>query len=398
MDLVIAHPFLSQRGGVERVVLEIAKKFNPVIYTVTYQPESTFSEFKDFDVRVLPRSALEKPFFFLRGDARRSGAVSAGFRYYLTKIKDDYDVINAHGTPSEWIRNRNERVCWYCHSPNREAFDLYEFRMRELSLPRKILNSGLISAYKAAENSAVPRIEKIVCNSEVTNARIKKYLDRNDAEVISPGVDPKEFSNEGYSKYFLCPSRIVPEKRFEYAIEAFRAFCARKKGLPDASGKFSPNTSAKGWKLVISGFLPKNYRERKYLEFLKRLADGLEVEFKLDVSDPELKKLYANYYSVLFSAMNEDWGLVPLEAMACEKPCISVNEGGPALSIKDGKTGFLVNSPAQMAEKMLLLAENPGENEKMGKEGRKHVLKNYTWGIFLDTLEAAFKEAAGKRS
>lgn len=374
------HPFLYQCGGGERVVLEIAKRFNPIIYTVIYKPQNTFPEFKDFDVRVLSSSVFEGPFFFLKNDARRSNAIAAGFRYYFTKIKEDYDIINAQGSPSEWIRNKNERVVWFCHSPNREAFDLYDFRMKELSPIKKIINVGLLSAFKAVEYNLVPKIEKIVTNSEVTNERIKKYLYRNDAEVIHPGVDVEEFRNENYEKYFLYPSRIIPEKRFEYAIEAFRSFSAKIKD--------------NNWKLVIAGFLLKNERELKYLEKLKSLAYGLNVEFRIAISDAELKKLYANCYAVLFCAINEDWGVVPLEAMASEKPCISMNEGGPMYSILNNKTGFLVNSQQEMAEKMYFLAENFDKCEKIGQLGRKRVLKNYTWDIFLKQIKKVFEKVA----
>ncbi len=380
MNLIIAHPFIHQRGGGERVVLEIAKKFNPIIYSVIYNQKNTFPEFKEFDIKILPTSVFEKPFFFLKNDSRRSLAVSAGFRYYFTKISDGYDVINAHGSPSEWIRNKNERVSWYCHSPNREAFDLYEFRMKELSPPKKMINIGLLSIFKIIESRIVPKLEQIITNSEVTNERIKKYLKRNDAKVIHPGVDIKEFQNSRYEKYFLYPSRFAPEKRFEYVIEAFRLFSSKNKG----------------WKLVLAGFLPKREREQKYLDQLKALSSGLNIEFKIDINDKKLKKLYATSYTVLFSAINEDWGLIPLEAMASEKPCISVNEGGPTYSIINGKTGYLVNSQQEMAQKMLFLANNPDENERLGKEGRKRVLKNYTWKIFLDNIERAFKEVSKK--
>ncbi len=384
MELIVAHPFLYQRGGAEKVVLEIAKRFNPVIYSVIYQPENTFPEFRDFDVRVLPASLLEKPFFFMGNDIRRSGAIAAGFRYYFTKIREDYDVINAHGTPSEWIRNRNERVCWYCHTPNREAFDLHEFRMKEFSLQKKALNAGLLSAYKAVEFQVVPKIEKIVTNSEISNQRISNYLKRRDAEIIHPGVDPKQFRNDGYGNYFLYPSRITPEKRFEYVLEAFRVFSAAQK--------------QKRWKLMLAGFLQKNERELRYFEKLKKLANGLNIEFRLDADSDELLSLYANAYAVLFSAINEDWGLVPLEAMASEKPCISVKEGGPTYSIIDGETGYLVNSPLEMAQRMLALAGDPDKNETMGKAGRARILKNYTWDIFLAGMESAFRSVAGGKT
>jgi glycosyltransferase involved in cell wall biosynthesis len=376
MDLVVAHPFLQQMGGSERVVLEIAKKFNPVIYSVIYEPEKTFPEFKEFDIKILPKSKLEAPFFFLKNDPRRYTAVAAGFRYYYTKIKDDYDVINAQGVPSEWIRNKNERVCWYCHSPNREAYDLREWRMARLNLPKRMVNAGLIETFKQTESKIVPKIERICTNSEVTNRRIKKYLKRDDAVVIHPGIDPKEYNCKSYDKLFFYPSRFVPEKRFEFVIEAFHLFSQKHKG----------------WKLILAGFLHNTERELSYLEELKKRAEGLNVEFKTNISKSGLNSYYASCHAVLFSAINEDWGLVPLEAMASFKPCISVSEGGPVYSIVDGKTGYLVYNSEEMAEKMTELAENPDLVEQMGRAGRKRVLDNYTWKIFLDKIRKEFEK------
>jgi len=380
MDLVIAHPYLHQMGGGERVVLEIAKRFNPVIYSVIYEPGKTFPEFKEFDVRILPSSRLEAPFFFLRNDPRRYNAIRAGFSYQFAKIRHDYDLINAHGTPSEWIRNRNERVCWFVHSPNREAYDLYDFRMSQLPSWKKPINWGMIKAFKSVEERIVPKIEKICTNSEVTNERIKKYLKRDDAEVIHPGIDPDEFSCGQYQKYFLYPSRIVPEKRFEYVIEAFREF----------------SKTRKGWKLMIAGFLHDSAREQEYFARLKQLSAGLSVEFILNPDRPKLVTLYSNCYAVLFSAMNEDWGLIPLEAGASSKPTISVNEGGPVFSINDGETGYLVNSISEMSNRMKALADNTGLSQALGKSARERVAANYTWKIFLDKLEAAFREVSLK--
>ena len=381
MDLIVTHPFLHQTGGGERVVLEISKRFNPVIYTFLYEPGRTFPEFRDFDIRLLPKSSLSRPFFFLKGDPRRFNAIGAGFSYFQAKLKDDYDVINAHGSPSEWIRNRNPRVCWYVHSPNREAYDLREWRMAQLGFPKRAMNTAFVEIFKLAEGRVVPKIERICTNSEVTNDRIKKYLGRDDAKVISPGVDPKEFSCISYDKFFLYPSRFIPEKRFEMAIEAFRAFSKNKKG----------------WKLVLAGFLHNTRRELDHLEKLKQLSSGLNVEFITNPSPEQLSRLYGTCYATLFAAMNEDWGLVPLESMASSKPCISINEGGPRYSILDGETGYLVNNKEEMTQRMLELSNDGDLAERLGKNARKHVLGKYTWKIFLDALEKELK-ATGARS
>lgn len=374
MDLVMAHPFLHQMGGGERVVLEIAKRFDPVIYCITYEPGKTFSALRDFDIRILPRHALEAPFFWLKGDRRRYNAVAGGFRYFSTKLKDDYDVLNAHGCPAEWLANRNERMVWYCHSPNRECFDLREWRQARMPFPKRMVSSALCEVYRAAEFSVLPKIKHICTNSEVTNGRIKRYLKRDDAQVIHPAVDTERFVCSSYGRYLLYPSRIVPEKRIEYAFEAFREFRKRHPGF----------------RLVVAGAAS----DPAYLERLKAEASGLPVEFRTDPQDEDLQALYADCYATVFSAINEDWGLIPLESMASSKPCVSVNEGGVRYSIVDGETGFLVNSPKEMAARLIQLADDPGLTEKMGRAGRRRVEKNYTWKIFLDALEKKFREAS----
>ena len=228
---------------------------------------------------------------------------------------------------------------------------------------------------KVLDGGAVPKIEKICANSGTVKKRIGKYLHRDDAEIINPGVDIKDYTCKDFQKFFFYPSRFIPEKRMEYAISAFR-----KAGLP------------KSWKLVIAGFV-QNDVENNYLNHLRSISNE-DVEFVTNASKTQLFDLYSTCYAGLFCAINEDWGLTPIEAMASSKPVISVNEGGPTESVIDGKTGFLVNSPDEMAQKMHFLANHPGICERMGKAGRRRVEQNYTWKIFLDKMEKAFKETA----
>jgi len=375
MDIILCHPFLQSTGGGDRVVLELAKKFNPKIYSIVYDKNKTFEEFKEFDIEILPPSILEKPFCFMKNDTRNYNAISAGLRYYFTKIKKDYDIICALGSPSEYIRNKNERVCWYCFSPNRQAYDLYDFRTKDMSLPKKIMNKILINTYEIPEHNVVPKIEQILTSSEVVKDRITKYLYRNDAKIISPGVDIKSFTNKGYEKYFFYPSRIVPEKQFEFAIESFRIFSEKHKD----------------WKLIIGGYLSNSNRDKLYFEKIKTLSDGLNIEFKLNLTENELRELYANCYTVLFTAINEDFGLIPLEAMASEKPIISINDGGPKYTIINGKTGFLINSINEMSNIMINLSEHPNIVCEIGKNGRNHVLAHFTTEKFLNEMEHIFK-------
>jgi glycosyltransferase involved in cell wall biosynthesis len=253
-----------------------------------------------------------------------------------------------------------------CHTPNREAFDLYEWRMSKRSFHQKALYWSMLQPYRIIEHNIVPKIEYIFANSANTQERIRTYLHR-DSTVLNPCVDYKEFRTEDYEKYFFYPSRIAPEKRFEYAISAFKEF--KKKN--------------KTWKLVIAGALMKERKE--HVEYYHRIKDmlGGDGEIIIDVPHKKLIDLFSRCYSVLYTPVNEDFGIVPLEALASYKPCIAVNEGGPREVIKNGETGFLVDSEKEMAEKMMEISSNKSLAEKMGKKGRKHVEKNYSWTVFM---------------
>lgn len=376
MDLAIAHPFLYTKGGAERVVLEIARHFDAKIFCSRYVPENTFPEFKDVEIEVLKsRISSVVPNAL---PVRIRDAVIAGFKFYNKRL-GDFDVVNAHGTPSEWIRNKNAPVVWYCHTPNREAFDLYQWRMGRRRLYQKALYWSMIQPYRLIESKIVPKIEFVFANSLNTQARLKEYLSK-DSTVLNPCVDYKDFYSESYEKYFFYPSRITPEKRFEYAIEAFKEF----------------KKSHKGWKLVIAGALLKERSEHvAYYEKIKNMLGG-DGEIILDVSHRRLLELFSSCYAVLYTPVNEDFGIVPLEAMASYKPCLAVNEGGPREAIVNGKTGFLVNSIGEMAEKMTVLVSNRNLVEKMGKTGRKRVEENFGWKQFLEKFEKICENVAKK--
>lgn len=111
------------------------------------------------------------------------------------------------------------------------------------------------------------------------------------------------------------------------------------------------------------------------------------VQLIANPPEKQLNGLYSNCYAVLSTTLNEDWGLVPLEAMAYGKSVIAVNRGGPKESIIDKKTGFLVEPTANgLAEAMRILAEDRNLVFEMGKEARRHSLK-YDWSNFIKRID-----------
>lgn len=106
------------------------------------------------------------------------------------------------------------------------------------------------------------------------------------------------------------------------------------------------------------------------------------------ISDEELLSLYTKSKVVVCLAYNEPFGLVPLEAMACEAPVVAVDEGGYRETVVNEKTGYLVQrDPRIIAEKVEFLLLNESTRLKMGKNARFHVVESWTWEKSVNKLE-----------
>ncbi|HID73005.1 TPA: glycosyltransferase, partial [Candidatus Micrarchaeota archaeon] len=216
-------------------------------------------------------------------------------------------------------------------------------------------------------------------NSRNSQARIKKYL-KQESEILYPAVDYERFTNRGYEQFFFYPSRIAPEKEQEFAVEAFRRFSKK----------------VNGWKLVLAGSLSDRPEHLAYMKKIKAMC-GDDVEIATNLTNEQLADYYSRCHAVLYTPINEDFGIVPLEAMASSKPCIARKEGGPRETIDEGVDGFLTGSEQEMADRMELLAKDPERCAKMGKAGRAKVMKKFTWDVFLKRFGEKAEELAAKK-
>lgn len=104
-------------------------------------------------------------------------------------------------------------------------------------------------------------------------------------------------------------------------------------------------------------------------------------------NDSVLAKAYSRAIACLCVSHNEPFGLKALESMACETPVLAVNESGYRETVIDNVTGWLLpHDPQTFVEKIKYLQKHPEVVKKMGKAGRDHVIKNFTWDSHVDRL------------
>ena len=133
------------------------------------------------------------------------------------------------------------------------------------------------------------------------------------------------------------------------------------------------------------------------LDHIKSLAEkqGVEISFLGKQSEEDLVTWYNRAKVVAYAPIMEPFGLVPLEAMACETAVVGVREGGVRESIIDGQTGILANRDAQEFGKAIQdLMENDEKRIALGKAGREQVLKSWTWDASADRVEQHLVRAA----
>ncbi|MBN2585255.1 glycosyltransferase [Patescibacteria group bacterium] len=309
IKVAIVADFLVNFGGAEKVVQVLAEIFpDAPIYTLLYHPRlDKFFPGKKIIVSPLQRwfRAFNIPTKFLF--PWMAGAVES-FNF------SGYDlVISSNNSFAGGIITEPETVhISYCHSPTRYLWDTYHNYIAEQRLPEfgKTIVKNILHNLRIWDKLSAGRVNVYIANSAHVQKRIRKYY-RRDSTIIYPPVDTNKITpKKSNAGYFLMLSRLSSYKRVDLAIQA----CNTLK-LP----------------LVIIG-------EGEARRNLERLA-GPTVEF-LGWQEEKNKLEYLKNARALLFPGEDDFGIVPVEAMAAGKPVIAYGKGGALESIVAGKTGL----------------------------------------------------------
>ena len=306
MKIAIIQDELVRKGGGEQVTLSFHHAFpDAPIYTLSYNAERTFPEFKECTVRT---SRFGK---FIKDDVNlRRFFFPFGIWSMQQLNLEAFDVVLMSTTHcAKYVKvGPQTLVITYCHTPFRLAWDgdTYSTVSAARGLKKWAYNTVINYLRKVDKASAAKTHWFITNSSEVLPRIMKVYQPARPVSVINPPVKcsyfhiaDKEINNaEGY---YLVVSRFEPYKKVDLVIEAFNQ-------MPDK-------------KLVIVG---KGSMEKK----CKELAAGNEnIVFKNGVSAETLADLFANCNALIFP-QHEAYGITPLEANASGRPVIAYGKGG----------------------------------------------------------------------
>ncbi len=328
--VALVHDYLREYGGGEKV-LEVLNEEWPQanIYTSIYDQErmkisglkipnglihTSFLQYLPFHYQ------LRKHYFFV-------------YPLAFKMLNVDTDIIlSSCSYASKFVRKpKNGLHICYLHSVPKflwgydtETPDLEVLPIDKYFKPiYKMIMPTLKGRLRSMDFAAAQKVDFFIANSELTKERIKKHYNR-DSKVIYPPVDLSRFAGEIKDKgYYLIISRLSNFKKIDLVVRAFNSF-------------------GKSLKIIGDG---------QELSNLKKISHS-NVEFLGTLSGEKLEGVLKNCSALVFPTQ-EDFGIVPVEAMAAGKPVIAFRGGGVLETVVEGKNGEFFDE--QTSESLLSL-------------------------------------------
>jgi len=308
MKAAIVHEYLNQYGGAERVLQVLCAMLpDAPIYTTIYDRASTGNV---FDGRTIRTSFIQKLPLARHLHHLYSPLMPLAVEQFDMRAFDTVLSVSASFAKGVITAPDTRHIC-YCLTPPRFLWDDSQRFIQRFGYPLpigKLAPLGL-SYLRIWDRQAAERVDEWIAISEFVRRRIAKYYNK-DAVVVHPPVNVAKFSvSYEPGQYWLMVGRLVAYKNFDLAIRVFNRL---------------------GWPLKIVG---TGVEEKR----LRSMAKS-NIEFVGAVSDVHLAHLYRGAHAVLFP-QEEDFGIVPLEAMASGRPVIAYHGGGALETIIDRITG-----------------------------------------------------------
>ena len=331
MRVALAHDYVTQTGGAERVALAMADAFpGAPLHTIAYEPSCTFAQFAQVDVRTSPLNRVR----VLREDPRRG---LPALPWAVGRIAVDPGVDALVVSSSGWahgIRSAAPKIV-YCHNPPRWLYQSDDYLIDQPKAVRAALRA-LGPPLRRWDQRAAHSAARYLVNSTVVRERVERVYGIS-AHVLHPPVNiDVEAAREAPAG--LAPGYLLTVSR-QRGYKNVHVLCEVVADMPDQ-------------RLVVVGGLPQGRSWPSNIVGLK------------GVSDAELRWIYANCRGLVATSF-EDFGLTPIEAYAFGRPTAALRAGGFLDTTMPGVTGVWIEdvSPAAVRQGVQdLLAFEPDED------------------------------------
>ena len=287
--------------------------------------------------------------------------ISASIKFATCNFTDKYEFFIFSGNWAHFAAKKHRPNILYCHTPVRAFYDLYESFLQRQNIFIKPLFMLWVAIHRPLSEYYMKFIDNVVVNSKNTQTRIKRYL-HIDANVIYPPIDTSRYKFKSNGDFWLSVNRLYPEKRIELQIEAFKLMPKERLIIV---GSFAEGDHAHKYANKIKDDLPKN------------------IEMRKSISETELIDLYGECKGLITTAMDEDFGMTPIEANAAGKPVIAVREGGYLESVIDRKTGILIDPNI---DNIINAVQTLSINEKNYRQDCEGQAKRFDKSIFIKSI------------
>jgi len=311
MKVAIIHDWLVTHTGAEKVLSEIVQLY----------PEADIFSLVDF-LTLQERDDIVSGKHVQTSFIQKLPFAKKLFRNYLPLFPmaierldiQSYDVIiSSSWAVAKGVKTKNHQIhVNYCHTPIRYAWDLYDEYTKNLGRVKKYFVQQTLHYIRQWDYRVSNRVDVFIANSYFVQKRIRCNYGR-DAVVIHPPVDTTTFMpriHKDKERFYVTVSRLVPYKRVAMIVEAF---------------------NKNGRKLVVIG----SGEEQQYITAMAEDNITILGWQKNEVIVDYLQRARAFVY-----AAEEDFGIVPVEAMACGTPVIAYGVGGVCDSVIEHETGI----------------------------------------------------------
>ncbi len=301
----------SEIGGAERLVLDLAEALEADV-VVPYADESVVGLYdREHAVEIVSLGRRLPP------EPRRQIASMRIFRGL--RLHYDFAVAMDDMSVRYFSRNKTPHL-YYLLTPRRAVYDMNYPFLQGLSGVKRMLYRPGLSVFRFLDRRFLKHhVRNLACISHTVRNRVQKFYLRDDAAVLYPPVRCDRYHSSTGEDYWLSVNRVDKWKRIDLQIETFRR-------MPE-------------FRLKVVGSVYPGY---------EHLVDRAppNVEFLGNKSEKELHDLYARCTGFVTTAVDEDFGITPVEAMASGKPVVATREGGYQETVVDGRTGLLVSPDA----------------------------------------------------